>query len=129
MFSFSFLYIYEKKNTFTNKFVGFNKEDTCVTLTVPGRFNNNHNTNVHVNDRSDRIYWLPLYTHLRVPQRSQNNNYPSLPFIPAPSEFKVIQCFKGSRSHLQRALSILKSGMNEECTILMTFINSQSFRL
>ena len=38
---------------------------------------------------------------------------------------------KGSRSHLQPALNILKFGMNEEYTILMTYIYefSKSYKL
>ena len=36
---------------------------------------------------------------------------------------------KDIQFHLQPALNILKYGMNEECTILMTYVNSQSCRL
>ena len=36
--------------------------------------------------------------------------------------YVVVVSAKGSRSHLQPALNILKIGTNEECTILMTYI-------
>ena len=37
----------------------------------------------------------------------------------------LVPMFKGTRSHLQPALNILKCGMNEEYTILITYKNSQ----